>query len=158
MQRAIDLGYDALAVTDHDGFYGLVKFWSAAVKAGAAGGHMELELIAPTIRSERGVVMIGRSRQSRVSDTAKKLSLCQGQSRQGDGGEGGFVRSAWNQGRRFGTESDHLVVLAPSPDGYAQLSSSDLPRRRCVVRKTTSGVLDGRTWRSAATKGMTWWP
>ena len=27
VDRAIDLGYEALAVTDHDGFYGVSRFW-----------------------------------------------------------------------------------------------------------------------------------
>ena len=34
VEQAVRLDYQALAVTDHDGFYGLVKFWQAAQHAG----------------------------------------------------------------------------------------------------------------------------
>jgi error-prone DNA polymerase len=34
VDRAIDLGYEALAVTDHDGFYGVSRFWQAAKETG----------------------------------------------------------------------------------------------------------------------------
>ena len=34
VKRAAELGYEALALTDHDGFYGLVRFWQAARQAG----------------------------------------------------------------------------------------------------------------------------
>ena len=34
VERAIDLGYVALAVTDHNGFYGVSRFWQAARETG----------------------------------------------------------------------------------------------------------------------------
>ncbi len=34
VKRAAELGYEALAVTDHDGFYGAVQFNLAAAAAG----------------------------------------------------------------------------------------------------------------------------
>ena len=34
VDQAVRLDYSALAVTDHHGFYGLVKFWQAAKEAG----------------------------------------------------------------------------------------------------------------------------
>ena len=34
VERAIDLGYEALAVTDHHGFYGVSRFWQAAKETG----------------------------------------------------------------------------------------------------------------------------
>jgi len=34
VERAVDLGYVALAVTDHDGFYGVSRFWQAAKETG----------------------------------------------------------------------------------------------------------------------------
>ena len=34
VERAVELGYQALAVTDHDGFYGAVRFSQAAREAG----------------------------------------------------------------------------------------------------------------------------
>lgn len=34
VQRAVDMGYDALALTDHRGLYGVIEFYEAAEKAG----------------------------------------------------------------------------------------------------------------------------
>ncbi|MEX1134421.1 MAG: PHP domain-containing protein, partial [Acidimicrobiia bacterium] len=34
VERAIELGYEALAVTDHDGFYGVSRFWQTAKETG----------------------------------------------------------------------------------------------------------------------------
>jgi len=59
MERAATLGYPALALTDHDGLYGAVRFWRAAEERGihpiigaevtlADGGH--LTLLAETQR------------------------------------------------------------------------------------------------------------
>ena len=31
---AVELGYDALAITDHNGFYGVSRFWQAARAVG----------------------------------------------------------------------------------------------------------------------------
>src|SRR3989304_5254979 len=36
VERAVALGYEALAITDHDGFYGAPRFRLAAVEAGLA--------------------------------------------------------------------------------------------------------------------------
>jgi alkylation response protein AidB-like acyl-CoA dehydrogenase len=36
VERAVELGYGALAVTDHDGFYGVSRFWQAARQSGLA--------------------------------------------------------------------------------------------------------------------------
>ena len=34
VERAIELGYEALAVTDHNGFYGTSRLWQAAKATG----------------------------------------------------------------------------------------------------------------------------
>ena len=34
VEQAVRLGYEALAVTDHDGFYGVSRFWQAAKASG----------------------------------------------------------------------------------------------------------------------------
>ena len=116
VERAVELGYEALAVTDHDGFYGLVKFWSAAREAGLPAVY-GAELSLPQVDADPD----GEAQPfeaSRVRDAAKPLSS-----------SGESLR--WRRGRirrSHGTKvadpgpMDHLVVLAPSPDGYAQLS------------------------------------
>ena len=60
---------------------------------------------------------------------------------------------SWYEGGRFGPV-DHLVVLAPSPEGYAQLS-------RLISQAQLRGEKIGRCYRwedlaEAATKGN-WW-
>ena len=48
VERAAELGHEALAVTDHDGFYGLVRFWQAARRAGLPAVYgVELSLRPP---------------------------------------------------------------------------------------------------------------
>ncbi|MGA7226646.1 MAG: PHP domain-containing protein, partial [Acidimicrobiia bacterium] len=34
VDQAMSMGYEALAVTDHDGFYGVSRFWQAAKESG----------------------------------------------------------------------------------------------------------------------------
>src|SRR3972149_1082020 len=46
VERAAEMGMPALAVTDHDGLYGAVRFWKAAKQAGIKpiiGAEMTLE-------------------------------------------------------------------------------------------------------------------
>lgn len=116
VERAVELGHEALAVTDHDGFYGLVRFWSAAKQAGLPAVY-GAELSLPRLDADEE----GHDdpfEASRVKDTSDKLASA---------GES----DRWRRGRirrSHGTKVvdpgpvDHLVVLAPSPDGYAQLS------------------------------------
>jgi error-prone DNA polymerase len=113
VDRAIDLGYVALAVTDHDGFYGVSRFWQAARETGLPaiyGVEIGLEAdpagpIDPVSRAEewdqhrhaRSKGALGRLRRGRSvrSHGAKPVNL---------------------------PETDHLVLLAGSPDGYRSLS------------------------------------
>lgn len=116
VERAAELGYEALAVTDHDGFYGLVKFWSAAREVGLPAVY-GAELSLP--RSD--AVEQGHDQPfeaSRMGDASEKPSSSD-------------ESLQWRRGRirrSHGTKVidpgpvDHLVVLAPSPKGYAQLS------------------------------------
>jgi error-prone DNA polymerase len=49
-ERAAQLGYPALALTDHDGLYGVVRFWQAAQERGLkalVGAEVSLVAIAP---------------------------------------------------------------------------------------------------------------
>ena len=116
VERAAELGYEALAVTDHDGFYGLVKFWSAAREVGLPAVY-GAELSLPRFDAvEQGHDQPFEA--SRMGDASKKPSSA-GESLQ------------WRRGRIRRSHGpkvidrgpvDHLVVLAPSPEGYAQLS------------------------------------
>ena len=58
VERAVELGLTGLAVTDHDGLYGAVRFVSAAE---AAGLHpvvgLEIELLDPAVADPDGIVI-----------------------------------------------------------------------------------------------------
>lgn len=118
VERAAELGYEALAVTDHDGFYGLVKFWSAARHLGLPavyGAELTLDVGGPDAPPEGEDAPL---EAARLRDAARTISTA---------GEG----DRWRRGRirrMHGTKPvetgprDHLVLLAPSPAGYASLS------------------------------------
>jgi DNA polymerase III alpha subunit len=61
VERAVELGLTGLAVTDHAGLYGAVRFVSAAE---AAGLHpvvgLEIELLDPAVADPDGIVVAGR--------------------------------------------------------------------------------------------------
>ncbi|CAN5824708.1 hypothetical protein BH20CHL5_BH20CHL5_07450 [soil metagenome] len=57
VERALELGLSALAVTDHQGLYGAVRFSSAAVEAGLhAVIGMEIELLDPAVPDPHDLV------------------------------------------------------------------------------------------------------
>ena len=60
VERAVELGLTGLAVTDHDGLYGAVRFVSAAE---AAGLHpvvgLEIELLDPAVADPDRIVIAG---------------------------------------------------------------------------------------------------
>src|ERR671938_516049 len=66
VERAVELGLSGLAVTDHRGLYGAVRFVSAAE---AAGLHpvvgVEIELVDPLVADPAGVVVPARREQRR---------------------------------------------------------------------------------------------
>ena len=115
VQRAVDLGYQALAVTDHDGFYGVSRLWQAAqatglpviygVEIGLGGGVGEGLGTDPVLVAEEW----DRRRHARTK-----------------GGQGRLRRG--RSVRAHGVkpmdipDTDHLVLLAGSPDAYRTLS------------------------------------
>ena len=126
VDRAVTLGYEALAVTDHNGFYGVSRFWQAAKETGLPviyGVEIGLEAGAngpsdPVSAAEEW----DRRRHARLK-----------------GGQGRLRR-----GRSVGAhgakpvdlpETDHLVLLAGSPEGYRALS-------RLVTRGQMRGEKD----------------
>ena len=113
VQRAIDLGYEALAVTDHNGFYGTSRLWQAAKATGL-----------PVIY---GVEIGFEVNPGGVSDPVSKAEIWdQRRYARVKGGQGRLRRG--RSVRAHGTkptdlpESDHLVLLAGSPNGYRTLS------------------------------------
>ena len=117
VERAADLGYEALAISDHDGFYGLVRFWQAAREAGLPAVYgVELSL-PPAGMPDEGVEAPFEEAARR--DAARVLAPAGGHTTRDDlrSRRGRRTRPAAGSG-----ETEHLVVLAPSPEGYARLS------------------------------------
>ena len=113
VQRAVDLGYEALAVTDHHGFYGTSRLWQTAKATGLPviyGVEIALEHhpsgpADPVTTAEEW----DRRRYARVKGG-------QGRLRRG--------RSVIAHGAKPTNlpDNNHLVLLAGSPDGYRELS------------------------------------
>ncbi len=107
--KAAELGYTALGVTDHDGFRGVVKVHQAAREVGLPvvyGTEVGME------QTETG-----------KSDDGDQLGLTKAEK------SGPPVRPRRGRIRRMHgskpintPETDHLVLLAPDPAGYAAIS------------------------------------
>ena len=117
VERAAELGYAALAVTDLDGFRGVVKMHAAARDVG-------LPIVYGTeVGMPRGVP----PESLRLPPESLRRW---GEREGGPGGEGiGIERPRRGRIRRMHgtkpidvTPTDQLVLLAPDPDGYTALS------------------------------------
>lgn len=116
VERAADLGYEALAVTDHHGFYGAVRF-SEATKAIGMPAVYGTEIGLARNDEDAGAEEAAAEDPFRDAETRDQTRIvAPAQNRRG--------RST----RMHGTKpvnpapTDHLVLLAPDPDGYAILS------------------------------------
>src|SRR3954451_4625940 len=66
VERAVELGLTGLAITDHQGLYGAVRFATAAHEAGLnAIVGMEVELLDPIAPDPDGIVVPRRRRAAR---------------------------------------------------------------------------------------------
>jgi len=114
VERAIELGYEALAVTDHDGFYGVSRFWQTAKATGLPAIYgVEIGLEA----DPRGV----NDPVSRAQDW-DQLRHARTKGAQGRLRRGRSVRAHGSKPTDL-PETDHLVLLAGSPQGYRALSN-----------------------------------
>ncbi|MBI5156835.1 MAG: PHP domain-containing protein, partial [Acidimicrobiia bacterium] len=131
VERAVALGYEALAITDHDGFYGAPRFRLAAAEAG----------LATVYGVEVGLPRAGSRKASPPATRYPPPAREDGDWREAGSGkrEAGARRGRTH--RLHGTKptaiepSDHLVLLAPDPRGYAALS-------RLVTRAQFRGEKD----------------
>ena len=113
-ERAMDLGYQALAVTDHDGFYGVSRFWQAAKATGLPAIYgveigLEPEPDGPT-DPVTSAEEWDRQRHARTKGAQGRLR------------RGRSVRAHGVKPTDL-PETDHLVLLAGSPQGYRALSN-----------------------------------
>ncbi|MFL5779271.1 MAG: PHP domain-containing protein [Chloroflexota bacterium] len=157
VERSVELGLSGLAVTDHAGLYGVVRFVTAAQ---AAGLHpivgVELELLDPLVADPDGVVMPARRplRRGRGRDPGGVPDI-----RSAVEGEPARPRArrARLPGHRAVVKEDlrgigerqrgpHLTVIARSPAGYRSLcriiSRANLAGTKAVPRFSQAGLAD----------------
>ncbi|HEX2153444.1 MAG TPA: error-prone DNA polymerase [Acidimicrobiia bacterium] len=125
VERAVELGYRALAVTDHNGFYGVSRFWQAARAAGLPAVY-GVE-VAMSLDHHHG----GSDPVARAEAWDEERSQ-----RQPFGRRRG--RSVGMHGSKPTRKppSEHLILLAASPDGYRALG-------RFITEGQMRGVKDG---------------
>src|SRR3954471_2810430 len=129
VDEAARLGLEALALTDHNGFYGIVRFAEAARAAGLRTVFGTELTMTPGLADTHHVVRLER-------DTAAQV----------DTGELPDSRAPDPPGR-------HLVLLADGPTGYARLaralSLGHLAGEKGAPQFTLADVAD-------ATRGVVW--
>ncbi len=113
VDRAVQLGYQALAVTDHNGFYGVSRFWQAARETGLAAIYgVEIGIEADpkgALNPVAGAEEWDRRRHAREKGGQGRLR--RGRNVKAHGGKPVDL-----------PPTDHLVLLAGSPAGYRSLS------------------------------------
>jgi error-prone DNA polymerase len=114
VDRAAELGYRALAITDHNGFYGAARFRLAAETVGL-----------PTVYG----VEVGLPRGERPARSKGGKRVVPPGSRRGR------IRRMHGSKPVDLPPTDHLVLLAPDPSGYSVLS-------RLVTRAQLRGEKD----------------
>jgi error-prone DNA polymerase len=120
--HAAELGYTALAVTDHDGFRGAAKVHVAAREIGLPIVYgTEVGMGGETRDSEV------ETRDPRPETRDPKLETPASASPPRSGGDAsrlrrGRIRRMHGSKPTDRPETDHLILLAPDPAGYAALS------------------------------------
>ena len=127
--RAVELGLDGLAVTDHQGLYGAVRFVSAAQEAGLRPiVGMEVELLDAAVPDPDGVVVPHRRRRRRGSPgpvvEAGLLS--------------GMASVAGAAGGRCGSAAEGRPVRPASSD-CVRLAIASRGARTCAACATRAG-------------------
>ncbi len=133
VQRAIDLGYEALAVTDHHGFYGASRLWQTAKVTGMPVIYGVEIGLTMTLRGgdppPLAALATPRTRFARDPGADAVSSAEEWDRRRHNRLKGGQGRL--RRGRNVKAhgakptnlpDTDHLILLAGSPDGYRALS------------------------------------
>jgi error-prone DNA polymerase len=126
VQRAAELGYEALGVTDHDGFRGAVQVHAHASQVGMPivyGTEIGMPQEA-SIATEHSVSHVMAPGDPEVPETGES-----------DITRRGRVRRMHGTKPTDHPETDHLVLLAPDPGGYAAVG-------RFVTRGQFRGTKD----------------
>ena len=121
VETAVRLGYRALAITDHNGFYGAVRFSTAAREAGLPAVYgVEIGLSRAEGASQKAAADPIRSAEAR--DRASPVSGPPTSESAGPTRRRGRTKRMHGQKPVNPDPTDHLVLLAGSPAGYRALS------------------------------------
>ncbi|MGI8685003.1 MAG: PHP domain-containing protein, partial [Acidimicrobiales bacterium] len=130
VEEAARLGLQALALTDHDGMYGVVRFAEAAAAVGVPtvfGAELSIGLTKPRTTAPGGGGAPAERRESRSEAEATSTasaripgSLVSPPLRSGSLGTSMGSRAGSRQGVAD-PEGTHLIVLARDSEGYARL-------------------------------------
>ena len=129
VERAVELGYRALAITDHDGFYGVSRFWQAASAVGLPAVYgVEVGMPPDGIDHEDDPIA-GAEQWDRNRDARRPVGPRRG-------------RNVGMHGTKpfHLPPTEHLVLLAASPQGYRSLG-------RFLTRGQMRGVKDAPRYR-----------
>ncbi|HSM15253.1 MAG TPA: PHP domain-containing protein, partial [Thermoanaerobaculia bacterium] len=127
VERAIELGLSGLAVTDHDGLYGVVRFATAAEEAGIRPIlGVEIELVDAVVADSARVVVPARRPLRRGRSTTPGLEPAEGRPvrpRPARARLPGHRRTVKEDLRGVGMRQrgPHLVLLARDAAGYRSL-------------------------------------
>ncbi len=125
-ERAAELGYEALAITDHDGFYGAARFRVAAAEVGLPTVYgVEIGLPRHPAPASYHSPLVGESAGGAGRwgvGTPGKAGSHQGGGSRAERARRGRIRRMHGAKPVVLPETDHLVLLAPDPAGYSALS------------------------------------
>ncbi|MEE8330371.1 MAG: error-prone DNA polymerase [Acidimicrobiia bacterium] len=107
VQRAVDLEYTALAVTDHDGFRGAVRFHQAATVTGLPAVYGTEISMAANANEDQDEDPIPGPGEAEIAEPEKRR---------------GRTHPMHGSKPTAMAEADHLVLLASSPQGYGAIS------------------------------------
>ena len=122
---AAELGYEALAITDHDGFYGAPRFRIAAAEVGLPTVY-GVEVGLP--RAEGTGKPVARRPSPARTRLGGETRQPVGESGVGSPASGDGAKRRGRTHRMHGSKptalppTDHLVLLAPDPRGYGAIS------------------------------------
>ncbi len=112
VHRAVELGYEALGVTDHDGFRGAVQVHAHAIEVGLPIVY-GTEIGMPrevSVQTERSVADVMAPDDMEIPETGES-----------DLTRRGRIKRMHGSKPTDREPTDHLVLLAPDPAGYAAI-------------------------------------
>ncbi len=114
--RAAELEYEALAITDHHGFYGAARFRIAAAEIGLPTVY-GVEIGLPRANGSGELVS-----SFQFPEKSRQTKRETGNGKRETGSRRGRIRRMHGSKPVALPETDHLVLLASDPEGYSAIS------------------------------------